>query len=293
MTPARLRKLFWYGYFMYCTSSTGNALSFFAGSFALQALWCNVHARTADECLCLSIGLVLLVSPQRNCLLLLGVCMATLYPFMMPNAATGLQQGDITAMLTAHDIATDYVEEQLAEHEEALMERYAAYAQELEYEEAQKEDDVERYKRFLWEVDEGYDPREERQYDEDDDAAEEGEETQDDDDNEDTEKLQDEASSSVYAVDINDENLRVDMASLDEAHENLRQQVQAAGEVATLRTCGDGACSVHAVLGTPNDFRELYHADARDWIATWPHSINFLSLFICFSCEYCILICAL
>ena len=278
---------------MYCTSSTGNALSFFAGSFALQALWCNVHARTADECLCLSIGLVLLVSPQRNCLLLLGVCMATLYPFMMPNAATGLQQGDITAMLTAHDIATDYVDEQVAEHQKALIERYAVHAQELEHEEAQKDMDEERFKRFLWEADEGYDPREERQYDEDDDAAEEGEETQDDDDNEDTEKLQDEASSSVYAVDINDENLRVDMASLEQAHENLRQQVQAAGEVATLRTCGDGACSVHAVLGTPNDFRELYYADARDWIATWPHSINLLALLICFSCEYCILICAL
>ena len=262
---------------MYCTSSTGNALSFFAGSFALQALWCNVHARTADDCLCLSIGLVLLVSPQRNCLLLLGVCMATLYPFMMPNAATGLQQGDITAMLTAHDIATDYVDEQLALYEEAHMERREAYAQELDVERAEKE-----YLRSRWEVEEGYDPREERQYDEDDDAAEEGEETQDDDDNEDTEKLQDEASSSVYAVDINDENLRVDMASVEQAHENLRQQVQPAGGVATLRTCGDGACSVHAVLGTPDVFGELYHADARGWIATWPHSTNFLALLSCF-----------
>ena len=219
--------------------------------------------------------------------------MATLYPFLMPNAVTGLQQEDITVMLTAHDFATDYVDEQFAEYQKALVEMYAVDAEELAHEEAQKDMDEERFKMYFWEGDEGYDPREELQYDDDDDDTEEGEEIQDDDDNEDTEKLQDEASSSVYAVDINDENLRVDMASVEQAHENLRQQVQPAGGVATLRTCGDGACSVHAVLGTPNDFRELYYADARGWIATWPHSTNLLALLSCFSCEYCILICAL
>ncbi len=92
-----------------------------------------------------------------------------------------------------------------------------------------------------------------------DDGYDDREELQDDDDNDDTEELQDEAPSSVPAADITDKNLRVDMASLEQAHENLWQQVQPAGGVATLRTCGDGACSVHAVLGTPNDFRELYY----------------------------------
>ncbi len=236
MTPARLRKFFWYGYFVYCTSSTGNALSFFAGSFALQALWWNVHARAADECRCLSIGLAVLASPQRNSLLVLGVCMASLHPFLMPNTVTGLQQDDIDAMLAAHRTAID--------------EAHLAAMSEEEF----------------WDSDDGCD-----------DIAE----------------LLDEAPSSVPTAHISGKNLCVDMASLEQAHENLRQQVQAAGGVATLRTCGDGACSVHAVLGTPNDFRELYHADARDWIATWPHSIICLALFICFSCEYCILICAL
>ena len=61
--------------------------------------------------------------------------------------------------------------------------------------------------------------------------------------------------------------LRVDPASLIAVRDPFWSSV-VLDDVAALRTNGNGACSVHAVLGTPAAGRELLHPDARGWIGS-------------------------